>query len=112
MSLQNRCPKKSSEKVLFRAAVGGNVIFPRSSFLRGRDGVFSACAALYELGTMKDHFGRDVDDELRALKENNPSIKGHGRGVDTSPTLNHQRSGLASQYPLSPQKNNRLDKGF
>ena len=73
--------------------MGGNAIFPRSSFLRGRDGVFSAWAALVELSTMKRQFGRDVDDELRALKENNPRIKGHGRGVDTSPTLNHQRSG-------------------
>ena len=85
-TLQCRCKTvvlrkvQNSEKVLFSAAVGGNVIFPRSSFLRGRDGVFSACAALYELGTMKDHFGRDVDDELRALKENNPSIKGHREG--------------------------------
>ena len=67
-------------------------IFARSSFLRARDDVFSAWAALVELSTMKHHFGRDVDDELRALKENNPRIKGHGRGVDTFPTLNHQRS--------------------
>ena len=72
--------------------MGGNVIFPRSSFLRARDDVFSASAALYELRTMKDHFGRDVDDELRALKENNLRVQGHGRVVDTSPTLNHQRS--------------------
>ena len=91
MSLQNRCPKKSSEKLLFSAAVGGNVIFPRSSFLRARDDVFSASAALYELRNEK-HLGRDVDDELRALKENNLRFQGHGRGVDTSPTLNHQRS--------------------
>ena len=45
-SLQKRCPKKSSEKVLFSAAVGGNVIFHDLHFcVAGM--VFSPLVLLY-----------------------------------------------------------------